>query len=148
MSDTPPDPGSQAVNRALLDIIRAANAEGNSGPLDWDALMEAQGGEAAAQWRLARAIRQAWDTYSDAEQAYWDTVEIGQLKLQTAATLRMAETTLLRTSLTQYHRSHGWSENIVQVLAYSSAPRFLSFPLFFSVLLPRAFDRGRVPWEI
>lgn len=105
------------VNRVILDAIKAASAEGKSGPLDLDSLMEEAGGEAAARWRTAGAIRQAGEAEDAAKQAYWDTVDLRQLKLETVATLRMAETTLLKTDLTSELRRHGWSDGIIEVLA-------------------------------
>jgi hypothetical protein len=79
--------------------------------------MEAAGGEAAARWRAAGATRRAWDAYRQAEEAYWDSVALSYLTLQTVATLRLAETTLLKTALTPEHREHGWSERLVELLA-------------------------------
>jgi hypothetical protein len=105
------------VNRALLDIIKARSAKGASGPVDLDALMEAARGEAAARWRAAGVSGRAWETYREAEQAYWDSEDLRQLRLQTVATLRMAETVLLKTALTPEHRRHGWSDEMIKVLA-------------------------------
>ena len=106
-----PDPGP--VNRALVDIIRS----GKGGTRSLDALMEEAGGEAAAQWRAAGISVRAWETYREAEQAYWETVDLRELKLQTLATVRMAETTLLKTVLSPEHRRHGWSDEIIEILA-------------------------------
>ena len=116
-----PESDPQAVNRALLDIIKAANEKGESGPLDLDALMEARGGEAAARWRAAGLTQRAWDAYTEAEQAYWETVDLNYLKLQTVATLRMAETTLQNTALTSEHEGHGWSDRLAELLATKCA---------------------------
>jgi len=115
MDRSAPDPGP--VNRALVEIIRAASAEGQSGPLDLDARMEAIGGEAANQWRAAKTSRQAWDAYRRAEIAFWDTQDLRYVRIHTAAVLRMAETTLSQTALTQEHRQHGWSEEMATYLA-------------------------------
>ena len=114
MSTSEPDPGP--VNRGIVNAINAADAEGGE-PLDLDAVMEAAGGEAAAQWRAAKASSAAWDEYREAEQAYWGTVTLRQLQLETVATLRMVEITLLKTDLTMEHRKHGWSRRITEILA-------------------------------
>jgi len=79
--------------------------------------MEEAGGEAAAQWRAAGVTRRAGDTYREAEQAYWDTTPLLYLKLETLATVRMAETTLRKTDLTPEHRQHGWSDEMIEILA-------------------------------
>jgi hypothetical protein len=105
------------VNRALLDIIKARAAAGESGPVDLDAAMETAGGEAAAQWRATKVSQRAWTIYYNAEQAYWDIQDLRYLMLHTVATLRMAETALLKTDLTTEHREHGWSEGMVEYLA-------------------------------
>jgi hypothetical protein len=44
-------------------------------------------------------------------------VDLRELRLQTLATVRMAETTLLNTVLTPEHRRHGWSDEIIEILA-------------------------------
>ena len=79
--------------------------------------MEAAGGEAAAQWQATKASSAAWDEYRAAEQADRGTVTLGQLQLETVATLRMVEITLLETDLTTEHREHGWSHQITEILA-------------------------------
>jgi hypothetical protein len=85
--------------------------------LDFGALMEAAGGGVAAQWRAAGATQEAWHTYCQAEEAYWDTAALRHFKLHTVATLRMAETTLLKTALAAEHREHGWFERLIELLA-------------------------------
>jgi len=114
VSTSEPDPGP--VNRAIVNAINAADADGGE-PLDLDAVMEAAGGEAAAQWRAAKTSSAAWDQYREAEQAYWGTVTLKQLQLETVVTLRMVEITLLKTDLTTEHREHGWSRQITEILA-------------------------------
>jgi hypothetical protein len=111
LTGVPDDPG--AVNRALVDIIRS----GKGGTKSLNALMEEAGGEAAIRWKAAGAIQRASEASGAAEQTYWNTVDLRQLKLETVATLRMAETTLLKTELTSGLRKHGWSEGIIEALA-------------------------------
>jgi hypothetical protein len=135
------------VNRALLDIIKEASGKGTSGPLDLDALMEAKGGQAAARWRAAGILRRASEAHHAAEQVYWNTVDLTELKLATVATLRMAETTLLKTDLTSEHRQHGWSEGIIAVLA-SKCAEFRSQVETDTFANPRAgYELGRTKLE-
>lgn len=112
-----PEPEPRPQNPALTDVIHRAVVEGKGGPIDLDALMEAAGGEVAARWRAAGASQQAWHTYRQAEEAYWDTVTVRELTLYTGATLRLTETTLRKTTLTPEHREHGWSERLIELLA-------------------------------
>ncbi len=113
MTDSTGVPDPEPVNRALVDIIKS----GKGGSQSLDALMEEAGGEAATRWRAVGISRRAWETYREVEQAYWNTEELLYLRLETLATVRMAETTLRKTDLTPVHREHGWSDEIIDILA-------------------------------
>lgn len=113
MTDSTGVPDPEPVNRALVDIIRS----GKGGSQSLGALMEEAGGEAAVRWRAVGISRQAWETYREAEQAYWNAEDLLYLRLETLATVRMAETTLRKTHLTLEHREHGWSDEIIAILA-------------------------------
>ena len=110
--ETGPSP-PPAPERAL----RRATTAGAIGALDLDALMEATGGEPAGHWRAAVVAHEAWLSYRQAEEAYWDRVSVRQRKVHTVATLRLAETTLRKTTVTAEHRTHGWSEPFIEELA-------------------------------
>lgn len=86
-------------------------------PFDLDALMEAQGGAAAARWRSVKDQGQAFEEYQAAALAYRLAQDLPRLKAEVISALRLAQGALTRTPLTPELRQHGWSPTFVQYMA-------------------------------
>jgi hypothetical protein len=85
--------------------------------LDMDALMDAQGGAAAARWRSVKDQGQAFQEYQAAALAYRLAQDLPRLKTEVISSLRLAQGALTHTPLTPELKQHGWSPRFVRYMA-------------------------------
>jgi hypothetical protein len=109
--------GDENIHGFLSRAIKAADAKPSFSMESVDAAMEARGGETALAWRQRKEEFERSNADRQLKEARLDSLSLVELKTETITALEAAEVLLSETELDSSLRSHGWSGQLVSLLA-------------------------------